>query len=201
MRTLSGLLFFAAAALAGDGAINASERAYLLEVLASTDKAFLSSIEGLTDAQWRFKPAPDVWSVQECAEHIVIAEDLIRGLALKIAQTPAVPRPAGSNPENDRKLFEAAQDRTKKGKAPEILHPTGKFPTPADATREFAARREKTIDYVKTTNDELRTRVSRTQAGMEDAYQFLIRLAGHCARHTAQLREVQAHAAYPKASK
>jgi hypothetical protein len=31
-----------------------------------------------------------------------------------------------------------------------------------------------------------------------DAYQFLLLLASHSARHTAQIREVQGNAGYPK---
>jgi hypothetical protein len=46
------------------------------------------------------------------------------------------------------------KDRSKKATAPEPITPTGKFATLADAARQFAARRQKTIDYVTSTNDE-----------------------------------------------
>jgi hypothetical protein len=201
MRTLSALLLCAASGFAGEGAMNPAERAYLLDVLGSTQKAMIASIQGLSDAQWRFKPAPEVWSVQECAEHIILSEDFIRESALKVAQTPAVARPATSTAEQDRKLFESIQDRSKKANAPEPIRPGAKFATPADAVKEFTARRAKTIEYVKTTNDELRTHVTPTPIGQADVYQFLLLLASHSARHTAQIKEVQANAAYPKSSK
>ena len=158
----------------------------------------LASIQGLTADQWKFKPAPAVWSVQECAEHIILAEDYIFGGSQQILKTPVVARPAASNAEVDKKIVEGVQDRSKKATAPEPLVPAAKFATPDDAIREFTARRAKTIDYVKTTNDELRVHVGPGPAGPMDAYQALLLLASHSARHTAQIREVEANPSYPK---
>ena len=202
MRKLSAILFCAAvSAFAGEGAITPAERAYLVEQLEATEKIVLAGLQGVTDAQWKFKPAPNVWSVQECAEHIILSEEFLLGTTHKIVAAPAPPRLATANAEGDRKLFEGIQDRTRKGTAPEPIVPAGKFATPADAAREFTARRAKTIAYAKSTNDDLRTHSMRGPAGPMDAYQFLILLASHSARHTAQIREVQANPAYPKGSK
>jgi hypothetical protein len=189
----------AAPLLAADsGAMTAAERAYLIEQLEQSKKNMLASIQGVTDAQWKFKPAPNVWSVAECAEHIVLAEDYIFAGAQQALKTPAVPRLATANAEADRKLVSAIQDRSKKATAPEPITPSGKFATPADAVREFTARRDKTIAYVKTTQDDLRAHAMEGPAGPMDAYQFLLLLASHSARHTAQIREVQGNAVYPK---
>jgi hypothetical protein len=184
---------------AGEGSMTSAERIYLLEQLEASKKNMIASIHGLTAAQWKFKPAPTVWSVQECAEHIILAEDYIFGGAQQIRQIPAVPRPATSNAEVDKKIVAGVEDRSKKATAPEPLVPAAKFATPDDAIREFTARRDKTIAYVKTTNDELRVHVGPGPAGPMDAYQFLLLLASHSARHTLQIREVQANAGYPKA--
>jgi uncharacterized damage-inducible protein DinB len=184
----------------GGGAMNDRERAYLLDQLEQSKKAMLASIDGLTEAQWKFKPAPNVWSVQECAEHIILAEDFIFKGAQQVLQTPAVPRPEKSNAQVDQIIVERVQDRSQKVSAPEPLVPSAKFATPADAAREFTERRNRTIAYVKSTNDELRTHVGPGPAGTMDAYQFLLLLSAHSARHTAQIREVQANAGYPKGS-
>ncbi len=108
---------------ASGGAINDTERAFLLEQLEQSKKAMLASISGLTDAQWTFKPAPSVWSVQECAEHIVLAEGYIFGGAQQILKTPAVDRPEKSNSEVDHILVSRVQDRSQKATAPEPLVP------------------------------------------------------------------------------
>jgi len=194
------LICAVAPAFAADGSMTPAERAYLLEQLETSKKDMLASIQGLSAAQWTFKPAPAVWSVQECAEHIILAENFIFGGAQQILKTPAVDRPARSTAEVDRKIVAGVQDRSHKAKAPEAIVPSGKFATPEDAAREFTARRDKTIAYVTTTTDELRVHVGPGPAGPMDSYQFLLLLAAHSARHTAQIREVEGDPGYPKAA-
>jgi hypothetical protein len=198
-RMLLAMLWAAAPAMAAEGSINAAERAYLLEQLESSKKAMLASIQGVSAAQWAFKPAPTVWSVKECAEHIILAEDFLLGTVQQILKSPEVARPAGSNEQVDHVIVTRVQDRSQKATAPEAIVPSGKYATPEDAAREFTARRDKTIAYVKSTDDPLRVHVAPSPGGQMDAYQFLLLLASHSARHTAQIREVQSNAAYPRA--
>jgi uncharacterized damage-inducible protein DinB len=202
MKKWIAILAFAAAPLmaADSGAMTGAERAYLIKQLEQSKKNMLASIQGLTDAQWKFKPAPNVWSVAECAEHIILAEDFIFGFEQQALKTPAVARLANANADADQKFVATIQDRSKKATAPEPITPSGKFAAPADAIREFTARRDKTIAYVKSTKDELRVHVVASPAGTMDGYQFLLLLASHSARHTAQIREVQGNAEYPKAT-
>lgn len=196
---VSVLTCLAAPALAAEGEMTPAERAYLLDQLEQSKKAMLASIQGLSGEQWKFKPAPAVWSVAECAEHIILAEDFIFGFAQDALKAPAGPRLENANAEHDRGIVATLQDRSKKATAPEPITPTDKFATPEAAIREFTARRDKTIAFVKTTDAPLRVHVIDGPAGRMDAYQFLLLLAAHSARHTAQIREVQSNPAYPKA--
>src|ERR1035438_295913 len=80
-------------AMAADGGtLNDAERAFLIEQMEVSKKAFLASIAGISEAQWTFKPAPNVWSVQECAEHIVLSETFLFDTTQQILKSPAVPR-------------------------------------------------------------------------------------------------------------
>ena len=201
MKTLLALTILAAApilAAEGSGVMTDAERAFLIDQLELSKKNMLASINGLTDAQWHFKPAPEVWSVAECAEHIVLAEDLLFGSAQQILKTPVIPRPESSTAEYDKKLVLAVNDRSQKASAPEPIKPTGKFNTPEDAAREFIARRDKSIAYVKTTNDDLRVHATKGPLGMMDSYQFLLLMAVHAGRHTAQIKEVESNPNFPK---
>jgi len=151
-------------------------------------------------AQWKFKPAPNVWSVAECAEHIVLAETYIFGASQQALKTPAVARLPTANAESDKRLVVLIQDRSQKATAPESIVPSGKFTAPGDAAREFTAKRDMTIAYVKTTQDELRIHSLAGPTGPMDSYQFLLLLSSHSARHTAQIREVEGNPGYPKAT-
>ena len=202
MKKLMALCLLSAPIFAaGSGAMTDSERAYLIEQLELSKKNMLASIGGLSDAQWKFKPAPAVWSVQECAEHIILAEDYIFGASQGILKSPVIDRMPSSNEQVDHMLTAGVLDRSKKATAPEPITPSGtKFATPADAVAEFTKRRDHTIAYVKSTNDDLRVHAADGPAGKMDAYQFLILLAAHSGRHTLQIKEVEANADYPKMS-
>jgi uncharacterized damage-inducible protein DinB len=201
MKCAITILFVAVAPIlaAENGAMTQAERAYLIDQLEQSKKGVLASIAGVTDGQWTFKPAPNVWSLQECAEHIVLAESYFFGAAQQALKTTAVARPEASNATQDQKLVAAAKDRTTKRKAPEPIVPSGKFATAQDAVRAFTEVRDKSIAYVKSSNDELRTHVSKGPAGDLDAYQFLLLMAAHSVRHCEQIHDVQADPDYPKA--
>jgi hypothetical protein len=80
------------------------------------------------------------------------------------------------------------------------LVPSGKFATPEEAAKAFTEARDKSIAYAKTTDAELRVHVGAGPAGPMDAYQILLLMASHSARHTAQIREVEADPNFPKAT-
>jgi len=45
--------------------------------LDETRDGVVAATKGLSEAQMKFKPAPDRWSVAETLEHIVLAEDFL----------------------------------------------------------------------------------------------------------------------------
>jgi DinB superfamily len=193
------VLSVAPAMAADGGTLNDGERAFLIEQMEMSKKAFLASISGISEAQWTFKPAPNVWSVQECAEHIVLSETFLFDTSQQILKSPAVARPDRSGSEFDHQLAIGVQDRSHKATAPAPIDPVGKAATltPAEAARKFTEKRDQNEAYVKSTMDDLRVHVAPGPAGPMDAYQFLILMATHTARHTAQIKEVEANANYP----
>jgi len=181
-----------------DGQLTATERADLVSDLEVTKDAFLSSIRGLTPAQWTFKSAPDRWSIEECAEHIILAEDALFADVQRMLTTPAVARLGTSSAAHDRALVAEVLDRSVKATAPAAITPRGQFATPELAAAEFLKRRDRTIAFAKSTQDALRVHVGDgPTGGTDDAYQVLLILSAHSSRHTMQIREVQASAGYP----
>jgi hypothetical protein len=195
---LAGLVATTAFSQTG-GKLNDAERTFLIDQLELSKKNFLASIAGLSEAQWRFKAAPEKWSVAECAEHLVLAEDFLFASTQGILKSPATERLASSNSQVDHALVAGVLDRSKKATAPEPITPAGgKFATPGEAAKEFTIRRDKTIAYAKSTQDDLRIHSAPGPLGPMDAYQFLLLIASHAGRHTLQIKEVEANPAYPK---
>jgi len=187
-----------AAPQAAAATLTPQERAFAVKYLEETRKKFLASIDGLSEAQWTFKAAPDRWSIAEVAEHIAISESTILGLVTaKIVSAPPVP--AGTERTPDQKVIDGVVDRTERFQAPEMLRPTNRWATRDALTKDFNAARDKTEAYVKETKDDLRGHAApHPVLKTLDGYQWVLLIAAHSARHTAQIEEVKTAPAYPK---
>jgi hypothetical protein len=173
------------------------ERDTLLKHLDQTRQAFLASIAGVSEAQWKFKAAPDRWSIAEVAEHIAVSETTILQLVTdRVLKSPAAPR--DPNAVSDAKLLEGLLDRTSKFQAPEMLRPASRWATRDALAKDFAAAREKTAAYVRSTTDDLHGHSAPHPVFKTlDGYQWILLLSGHAARHTAQIEEVKTSPGYP----
>ncbi len=175
--------------------LSQGEREFAMSSLHASRKMFLDAISGLSSAQWKFKPAPDRWSIADIAEHVVLADDLKP--VQEMLKSPAA-APGTVDRKQDAKWLEKMVDRTNKRKAEPAMQPKGRWAAPAAAAAEFRQRRDRMIEYVETTNDALRAHATGSGENAFDAYQFIVMLAGHTERHVAQINEVKADAKYPK---
>lgn len=170
--------------------------------LEESRKAFLDATKGLSDAQWNFKPAPERWSVAECAEHIALSEKFIFGrITNDIVKSAATPEKRDAVKGKDELIVKILQDRSHKATAPEPLDPTKRPMSPEDSVKLFLESRAQTIEYVKTTQDDLRDHFYDHPVpaiGTLDAYQWILLISGHTRRHTLQILEVKADANFPK---
>lgn len=180
--------------------LTAQEREFALQQFQTTRDNFLKSISGLSEKQWTFKPAPDRWSVAEVAEHITVSETTIMGLIQKpLMQSPAAPERRAEVKGKDQMILERMPDRSHKAQAPEMLRPTGRWATEAELTKAFEESRKANMDYIRTTNDDLRDHFfNHPVFGPMDGYQWLLLLSSHSARHTEQIEEVKADPNFPK---
>jgi hypothetical protein len=193
---LAALLLVPSAAVAGP--LTSQERDIALKHLAETRQKFLDSIAGLSDAQWTYKAGTDRWSIAEVAEHIAISESTILQLIRdKIMSAP--PAPTDAERVSDEKVIAGVTDRSERFQAPEFLRPTNRWSTRDALVKDFLAAREATVNYVKTTDDDMRAHAApHPVLKTLDAYQWLLLLSAHTARHTAQIEEVKTSAGYPK---
>ncbi|MGZ5472998.1 MAG: DinB family protein [Thermoanaerobaculia bacterium] len=197
-RALIALLvsLFAATFVFAAEPMTDAERAALVTHLERTAAKFEKSIEGLSEAQWNHKTAPERWSPAEVAEHVATSEGFIRGyIEPMMKEEPAAELLANARKDS---IDEMVVDRSKKFQAIEPLQPTRKYPTPAEALAAFRAERQKTLDFVKNGGDFRLHAAAHPAAGPLDGYGWVVFLSAHTERHTLQIDEVKADAGYPK---
>ena len=193
-----GLMIAATLPLQAAGPISQQDRDALIKDLERSRTVFLEAIADVkTEAQWNYKPAPDRWSVAECAAHIIAAEEYFRTNIAQALKSPALPA-AQQAAERDAAIAKGIRDRSQKFQAPTALEPQGKVVPKTQAVKDFEATRARTLQYVRTTQDPLRDHGAGTPPNVTTAYQLVLMLSGHTERHTAQLLEVKASAGYPK---
>lgn len=167
----------------------------LIEQLQKTRDTFLSGVSGISDAQAKFKPAPDRWSIEECAEHVALVEN---GLLMRLTQESTASEHL-ERPERQAELRKLGFDRGSKRQAPERARPTGRFGSLSKALEQFAANREKTIGYVRDTSEDLHARAVVHPIGAMTCHELVVLMSAHTLRHLEQIREVQAAPGYPSA--
>ena len=168
--------------------------------LKDTEKNFLNSFKGLSEAQLKFKSAPDKWSVMEVAEHVTKAEDLFNGMITEqVMKSPADPSKESQVVGKEAGVLEKVPDRSVKAQAPDILKPTGQWKSKDELIKHFKETRAKNIAYMKEHYAEMRTHfMDQPPAGLLDGYQWMLFMAAHSKRHTAQIEEVKADPNFPK---
>src|SRR5437762_3955384 len=175
-----------------------AERERAAKYLQQTNDGVVAATKGLSEAQMKFKPAPDRWSVAETLEHIALAEDfLMQNITEKIMKAPASTADRDTA-KLDTMILAAVPDRSQKRQAPGPLVPTGRW-TPAESLDHFQKSRAKTIAFLQSTPD-LREHASPENPFQQpmDAYQWLLFIAAHSERHTKQILEVKADPNFPK---
>lgn len=177
----------------------ADPRADLLAHMERTQKLFLDSIAGLTEAQWSWKPAPDKWSVGECAEHITRTEPMLRGLIAKMLSEPTDPAVLAKSHGKVETILTFIVDRSSKVQAPEPLNPmkAGEVRSRATIERDFPFERGRSYE-IASTGDLLGHAMMSPVAEEVDALGWLYFLSGHVERHTLQIEEVKATAGFPR---
>ena len=67
-----------------------------------------------------------------------------------------------------------------------------------DALSSFFDNRKKLIEFVSTTDEDMRDHVVALPFGSFDSYQMVLFIAAHSNRHTKQIEEVKADPNFPK---
>lgn len=194
MRTwILAALVAGALVLPVDAAMTAGDRQRLLAHLDMTEQWLVSELQGLSKAQLTFKMTPESWSITEVVEHLAIAEpqywDRVHA---SLKQPPATTKPEST----DAAILWYGIDRTNRNRTGEARVPKGTYPDAAAALAAFRKLRATMRDYATSTDADLRS--YKLLEGNMDVYQWCLMISTHSQRHILQIREIKAHAGYPR---
>lgn len=170
----------------------------VIEYLKETKEALDESVEGLSDEQMQFKPDENTWSVAQVVEHIIIVEGTLKSMLEGLFEEGETPDQKAEVKMTDEEVVGLITNRKDKIQTQPQFQPSGKFTSAEDALDAFDEEREKTLDWLKDSDVNMRNYVSEFPFGKIDAYQTILFMAGHSARHTAQIEELKNHPEFPE---
>jgi hypothetical protein len=167
------------------------EREKALGLLNRSRKTLLEAVDGVTDEEARWKPEPDRWSILEYVEHLAVSDDELIAMIKRSLATPARPETEAERRERETKIRETPVPRGA-NHAPQMLRPGGRFATLSEAVAAFLAARERSLEYARSTQDDLRSHfTNHSVLGPLDGYQWLVGNARHAETHAAHIRELR----------
>jgi uncharacterized damage-inducible protein DinB len=166
-----------------------AERAEALAIHDQIETDFLASIEGLSEAQWTFRPGPDRWTVQETAEHIVIVESFL-GPALQ--QTLAKDPDPGlvENPSFEVMKLRVLDRSQRNFRAPEPMVPHGQWSI-QETARRYRETHAAIRDLLARPDLDLKAHVFTGGPGTFTCDHWLTLVSLHTRRHLGQIVETK----------
>jgi hypothetical protein len=188
-------LAFSLSAFAASG-MSDEDREHLLVHFQMTTQMVAEQVRGLSPAQLEYRASPDRWTIRECVSHLAVAEpDYWRDLMAAVKAAPDMKDKKSSNTDADIMWY--GIDRvvhTKTGGGHEKVDTYKDLGT---ALAKFQALRATMIDYIKTTNDDLRAHSFGKQEVI-DSWQWMLEISTHAERHIQQIREIKNDPNFPK---
>jgi uncharacterized damage-inducible protein DinB len=169
------------------------EREFAVARLESSRDKLLAAIDGVTEDQANFKPAPDRWSILQLVEHLATSDPGLMSLIQKALASPAQPELVDQVHKHDRRFMGELKPLPRGvNKAPEFLQPKSAYSKLEEAKEAFLKHRAATIEYARTTQDDLRDHFAQHNVlGPMDGYQWLVACAVHVESHTLQIEEIR----------
>jgi hypothetical protein len=172
--------------------LTAGERQRVLAHFEMTEAWLASEIQGLSDVQLSFRMTPESWSIKDVVEHLAIAEPQYWQQVQDSLQ-----QPVGFKSEmTDANILWYGIDRTNRQTTGEARVPKGQFKSAAEALAAVRTLRATITKFANDSQEDLRGR--QLKGGNMDVYQWLLMISTHSQRHIRQIREIKAHASYPK---
>jgi DinB family protein len=200
MRILRWLPFVVVAlclsAVAKPAGMTDEDREHLLVHFQMTGSMLAEEVSGLSPVQLEYRASPDRWSIRECVSHLAVAEpDYWRELNDAVKAPPDMKGKKSSDTDADIMWY--GIDRVVHTKTGGGHEKVDTYKDLGEALAKFQALRVTMIDYIKTTNDDLRAHSFGKKEPI-DSWQWMLEISTHAERHIQQIREIKADPNFPK---
>ena len=172
-----------------------TDREHLLVHFQMTTQMVGELVRGLSPAQLEYKATPDRWSIREVVSHLAVAEpDYWRDLQKAVKAAPDMKDKKADATDADIMWY--GIDRVVHTKTGGGHEKVDTYKDMGEALTKFQALRATMIDYVKSTNDDLRAH-SFGDKEVIDCWQWMLEISTHAERHIQQIREIKNDPKFP----
>lgn len=175
------------------------DREHLLVHFEMTGQMLAEQVRGLSQAQLEFKASPDRWSIREVVSHLAVAEpDYWRDLMKAVKVPPDMQ--GKKSAATDADIMWYGIDRVVHTKTGGGHEKVDTYKDLSVALGKFQALRATMLEYIKTTQDDMRAHSFRFGGEGEpiDCWQWMLEISTHAERHLQQIREIKADPNFPK---
>jgi len=173
------------------------DREHLLVHFEMTTQMVAEQVRGLSPAQLEYKASPDRWSIREVVSHLAVAEpDYWREIQKALKAPPDMN--AKKSQATDADVMWYGIDRVVHTKTGGGHEKVDTYKDLGEALAKFQALRAVMIDYIKTTNDDLRGHSFGDYGEVIDCWQWMLEISTHAERHLQQIREIKNDPNFPK---
>src|SRR5690242_6060398 len=177
--------------------MSAEDREHLLVHFEMTTQMVAELVRGLSPTQLEYKASPDRWSVREVVSHLAVAEpDYWREIqkSLKAAPDMSTKKSAAT----DADIMWYGIDRVVHTKTGGGHEKVDTYKDLGEALGKFQALRATMIDFIKTTDEDLRAHSFGEYGEVIDCWQWMLEISTHSERHLNQIREIKNDPNFPK---
>jgi hypothetical protein len=194
MRTLAlvSALVVSGSSAPAAAEMTALERQRLIAHMQMTSSWLADEVSTLSETQAEFRRAPGTWSILDVLDHLVVVgpiywQDLQKGVQGKA--------PAFMPQSRDVDILWYGIDRGRPETALTTENPRGDLRSIRAGLEAYRKDHARLLQYIRTTKDDLRSRVVERQGC--DAYQWALLISTHEQRHILQIREIKADPKFP----
>ncbi|WP_375587680.1 DinB family protein [Flagellimonas aurea] len=178
--------------------LDPKDKEWIMKHLTETREHMKQVLDGLSDEQLDYKPDPTSWSIAENVEHLALTEKMFIESVHKSVADGTNPSLKDSLVFKDGQIMPMVADRSQKVKTSEPFEPSGQYGSTEETLAALLAIRQELMEYVETTEDDLRNRYAKLPFGTVDAAQLIVFIAGHMERHVLQMEEVMEDEDFPE---